>query len=64
VRGEGKRLLELSVAEAGPAFVEEGLITRDELNAGLRAMKKLAGDESVLAVLPRMAQVTAVKLAA
>src|SRR5262249_60142648 len=30
-RGENKRLLELSVAEAGPAFVEAGLITPRQL---------------------------------
>src|SRR5215472_11588629 len=31
--GEKKRLLELSVAEAGPAFVDAGLITHEELAA-------------------------------
>ena len=35
VLGENKRLLELSVAEAAPAFVEEGLITAVELEATL-----------------------------
>lgn len=64
VRGDAKRLLELSVAEAGPAFIEEGLISENDLRHGVQKMKKLAGDETVLAILPRMAQVTAIKLAA
>ncbi len=64
VRGDGKRLLELSVAEAAPAFVEAGLITEHALREGLRAMRRLAGDETVLAIMPRMAQVSAVKRAA
>jgi SAM-dependent methyltransferase len=60
-RGETKRLLELSVAEAGPAFVEAGLITSWELDHTLVEMRRLAGDGSVLAVMPRMAQVWARK---
>jgi SAM-dependent methyltransferase len=63
-RGEQKRLLELSVAEAGPAFVEAGLITAAQLERTLAEMKRLAADESVLAVMPRMAQVWARKSAA
>jgi SAM-dependent methyltransferase len=60
-RGENKRLLELSVAEAGPAFVDAGLITAAELESTLVEMRRLADDESVLAVMPRMAQVWARK---
>jgi SAM-dependent methyltransferase len=60
-RGESKRLLELSVAEAGPAFVEAGLITADELDRTLSEMQRLNADDSVLAVMPRMAQVWACK---
>jgi SAM-dependent methyltransferase len=63
-RGETKRLLELSVAEAGPAFVEAGLITAADLDRTLRDMRRLAADETVLAVMPRMAQVWARKPAA
>jgi SAM-dependent methyltransferase len=59
--GDRKRLLELSVAEAGDAFVEVGLITREALDAGLVAMRHLAEDETVLALMPRMAQVWARK---
>jgi SAM-dependent methyltransferase len=62
-RGENKRLLELSVAEAGRSFLEEGLITVEALNRTLAEMQHANEDESVLAVMPRMAQVWARKLA-
>jgi SAM-dependent methyltransferase len=62
--GDRKRLLELSVAEAGEAFVQAGLITAEDLQAGLLEMRRLASDESVLALMPRMAQVWARKPAA
>jgi SAM-dependent methyltransferase len=62
-RGESKRLLELSVAEAGQAFIEAGLITPKELNHTLVEMQRLIEDESVLAIMPRMAQVWARKAA-
>jgi SAM-dependent methyltransferase len=60
-RGENKRFLELSVAEAGPAFVEAGLITAEQLERTLAEMVRLNADETVLAVMPRMAQVWARK---
>jgi len=60
-RGENKRFLELSVAEAGPAFVEAGLITAEALDRTLAEMRRLNADETVLAVMPRMAQVWARK---
>ena len=60
-RGENKRFLELSVAEAGPAFVEAGLITAQQLERTLAEMLRLNADETVLAVMPRMAQVWARK---
>jgi SAM-dependent methyltransferase len=56
-RGENKRFLELSVAEAGPAFVEAGLITAEELVSTLAEMRRLSADEAVVALMPRMAQV-------
>ena len=61
VRGENKRLLELSVAEAGAAFIEAGLINADGLERVLSDMRKLADDETVLAVMPKMSQVWARK---
>jgi SAM-dependent methyltransferase len=60
-RGENKRFLELSVAEAGPAFVEAGLITAEALDRTLAEMRRLKADETVLAEMPRMAQVWARK---
>jgi SAM-dependent methyltransferase len=60
-RGENKRFLELSVAEAGPAFIEAGLITAEELQSTLVEMRRLNADETALAVMPRMAQVWARK---
>jgi hypothetical protein len=60
-RGETKRFLELSVAEAGPAFIDAGLITAEALASTLAAMRRLNADETVLAVMPRMAQVWARK---
>jgi hypothetical protein len=56
-RGENERLLELSVAEAGPASVEAGLITTEELECTLVEMQRLTEDETILAVMSRMAQV-------
>jgi SAM-dependent methyltransferase len=60
-RGEDKRLLQLSVAEAGPAFIEAAVITAEELEQTLVEMRRLSEDETVLAVMPRMAQVWARK---
>jgi SAM-dependent methyltransferase len=60
-RGEVKRLLELSVAEAGPGFVKAGLITNEQLEDTLIEMRRLADDETVIAFMPRMSQVWARK---
>ena len=60
-RGESKRLAELSVAEAGPSFVNAGLITEQDLEQTLAEMLRAAEDESILAVMPRMSQVWAKK---
>lgn len=60
-QGENKRLLDLSVAEAGPAFVAAGLITNKELSATLVEMGRLADDETVIAIMPKMSQVWARK---
>jgi SAM-dependent methyltransferase len=61
-RGENKRFLELSVAEAGPAFLAAGLVTHVELARLLTDMQRIAEDETVLALMPRMSQVWARKL--
>lgn len=59
--GENKRLLELSVAEAGPSFIAAGLITDEQLTETLAAMRRLNEDQTVLALMPRMSQVWARK---
>ena len=59
--GENKRLLELSVAEAGPSFVKAGLITDEELSETVLEMRRLNEDQTVLALMPRMSQVWAKK---
>jgi len=60
-KGENKRLLELSVAEAGPSFVSAGLVSHEQLNETVAEMRRLGNDETVLAVMPRMSQVWARK---
>ena len=55
--GDGKRLFELSVAEAGDAFITAGLISKTELENALAEMRSLTDDKTVLAILPRMTQV-------
>jgi SAM-dependent methyltransferase len=47
-------LLKWSVREAGPAFVETGLITADELERTLEEMDRAMNDPDVLAMAPRM----------
>jgi SAM-dependent methyltransferase len=64
VEGENKRLLELSVAEAGPTFVSAGLLTADELECTLAEMRRANEDSSIVAVMPRLTQVWARKPAA
>jgi SAM-dependent methyltransferase len=60
-RGESKRLLELSVAEAGPVFIEAGLISEKESALTLTEMQQANLDENILAVMPRMTQLWARK---
>ena len=59
--GENKRLLELSVAEAGPSFVAAGLVSQQELDKTVAEMRRLGEDRTVLAIMPRMSQVSARK---
>jgi SAM-dependent methyltransferase len=56
-QGENKRLLELSVAEAGPSFVAAGLLSEEQLTDSVAEMRRLGDDRTVLAVMPRMSQV-------
>jgi SAM-dependent methyltransferase len=54
-------LLKWSVEEAGPAFVEAGLITMERLQDTLSQMANAAGDPEILALAPRMSLVSARK---
>jgi hypothetical protein len=59
--GEPKSLLELSVREAGDAFVSAGLVKSSELQLILAKMRCATDDPNVLALMPPMTQVWAVK---
>jgi SAM-dependent methyltransferase len=60
-RGDAKRFVELSVAEAGPGLVAAGLITEQDLRRLLAEMRRATADENILAMMPRMSQVWARK---
>jgi SAM-dependent methyltransferase len=55
-------LLKWSVEEAGSAFVEAGLITRQQLQRTITEMESAVSDPAVLALAPRMSLVSARKL--
>ena len=61
--GAPKSLLELSVAEAGDAFVGAGLIDEPTLESTLRNMRQANEDPNVLALMPPMTQVWGMKAA-
>ena len=62
--GASALLLKWSVQEAGPAFVEAGLITLEQLQHTIAEMEKAVADPAVLALAPRMSLVSARKLIA
>ncbi|MEP6472717.1 MAG: methyltransferase domain-containing protein [Gemmatimonadota bacterium] len=64
IRGEEKGSRELSTMAAAPAFGRAGIAPVLDLHTGLRSTRPSAGSESMVAIMPRMAQVSAVKLAA
>jgi SAM-dependent methyltransferase len=55
-------LLKWSVEEAGPAFVDAGLITFERLQRTIREMESAAASPDVLALAPRMSLVSARKV--
>jgi SAM-dependent methyltransferase len=59
--GEAKLLLELSVAEAGNAFIDAGLIDDATLKSTLVMMRRARQDPDVLALMPPMTQVWAIR---
>jgi SAM-dependent methyltransferase len=52
--GASGLLLKWSIEEAGPAFVETGLITAEQLEQGLTEMQAVLTDPNILALAPRM----------
>jgi SAM-dependent methyltransferase len=60
-RGENKRLLELSVAEAAPAIIQAGLLTHRQMELTLAEMRSAGTDSTLVALMLRMTQVWARK---
>lgn len=60
-QGEEKFLLKWSIDEAGPACVEAGLLSAEELKQTLAGMDRDTRDPNILALMPRMTLVWARK---
>lgn len=63
IRGENRYLLKWSVEEAGPAFIDAGLVTAHQLQDLLSAMQAAVDDPNVVILAPRMSLVWARKAA-
>jgi SAM-dependent methyltransferase len=61
VKGENRYLLNWSVEEAGPAFIDAGLTTATQLERTLSEMQEAIDDPSVVILMPRMSLVWAQK---
>lgn len=59
LRGEEKRLWELTLEEARPAIVEHGVATNEDLDRVCAELCRIAEDETVLVMLARVTQVWA-----
>jgi SAM-dependent methyltransferase len=59
--GDHRRILEWTIAEAGPASVKTGLLSTAALNQTLLDMQAAGEDEHVLVFMPRMLQVIGAK---
>ena len=59
--GEHRRILEWTIAEAGPALVKTGLLSEAALDQTLREMHAAGHDDQLLVFMPRMLQVIAAK---
>ncbi|HEY7098890.1 MAG TPA: methyltransferase domain-containing protein [Terriglobales bacterium] len=62
IRGQNRFFLKWSVEEAGPALVDAGIVTSDELARTLSQMQAVVEDTSVLILPPRMSLVWARKI--
>jgi hypothetical protein len=61
ISGESRSFLKWSVEEAGPAFVDAGIVTADQLDRTLDRMQQAVDDPKVLILAPRMSLVWARK---
>jgi ubiquinone/menaquinone biosynthesis C-methylase UbiE len=61
-RGEHRSFLKWSVEEAGPSFVNAGVITREQLERTLVKMQQAIDDPNVLILSPRMSLVAGTKI--
>lgn len=59
--GENRAFLKLSLEEAGPTFVDAGIITSERLQQTLNEMQEAIEDPGVLILAPRMALVSGKK---
>jgi SAM-dependent methyltransferase len=57
VRGQNRIFLKWSVEEAGPALLEAGIVTSDELERTVSGMQRAVEDPNVLILPPRMSLV-------
>jgi hypothetical protein len=60
-KSENRYLLKWSVEEAGPAFVDAGLITATQLKQTLSEMQEAIDNPDVVVLMPRMSLVWARK---
>jgi SAM-dependent methyltransferase len=61
LRGPTKQFWALTLREAAPAVIESGAVSAEELDAICTEMQAIARDETTLLVMPRVAQVWALK---
>jgi SAM-dependent methyltransferase len=61
IRGENRHFLRWSVEEAGPTFVDAGVVTKERLARTLEEMREAIDDPGVLILAPRMSLVSGLK---
>jgi hypothetical protein len=61
IRGENRNVLRWSVEEAGPTFVDAGVVTKERLAHTLEEMQEEIDDPDVLILAPRMSLVSGLK---
>lgn len=61
VRGESKRLVDLSMKEASKAVIDTGLATKEEIEQTITQLKSLASDETTIFGIASVTQIWALK---